>query len=212
MPRDLAALPRLVVAVDPDSRSSALAWAVRRDAGECPHCGGRGGFEQAGSAFAGCRACSGTGDLGGYVFVGCEGGGSRAVTYQTITGARAWLSGVRLSYDVPASAVDVVIETQAPTGPQSADCEPLRRVRYHWQAACEVDGYDCVFVDASTWQPAFVRGEPKERGAGAMKRMYQRKAKALTLLAVNEDRCAAIGMLCWYVHDVINATLVFDRG
>lgn len=154
----------------------------------------------------------GSEDGGAYVFAGCEGGGSRVVPYQTITGARAWLGDMRFAYDLQPSAVDVVIETQAPTGPQSADCEPLRRVRYHWQAACEVDGYDCFFVDASTWQPAFTRGEPKERGAGAMKRMYQRKAKALTSLAVNEDRCAAIGMLWWYVHDVINATLVFDRG
>lgn len=181
--RDLAALPRLIVANDPDSTSTALAWAVRREDGA-------------------------------YVFAGCEGGGSRAVTWQTITGARAQLTALRNRSVLPVSPreVDVVIEAQAPAGPQSADCEELRRVRYHWQAACEVDRYDCYFVEAHTWQPAFTRGEPKERGAGAMKRMYQRKAKGLTSLAVNEDRCAAIGMLWWYVHDVIGSQLIFDRG
>lgn len=134
------------------------------------------------------------------------------MSYQTISGARAWLNDMRFAYDVQPASVDVVIETQAPTGPQSDDCEPLRAVRYHWQAACEVDGYDCVFVAEPAWTNGFLKGEKIGRGKGARKQAYQRKAKGLTSLAVNEDRCAAIGMLWWYVHDVIGSSLIFDRG
>ena len=172
----------LVVAVDPDSSSSAVAWATRTESG-------------------------------GFAFAGVEGGGSRAVTWQTITGARAWLSerrwGVAESPDVA-----VVVELQAASGPQSADCEALRRVRYHWQAACEVDGYACTFVSVGTWEHAFVPkdehpGRGAGAGAGAWKKAYQRHAKSLTPLATNEDRCAAIGMLWWYVVDVLGSTLDF---
>lgn len=172
----------LVAAVDPDSSSSAVAWAV--------------------------RAADGSFDFGGV-----EGGGSRAVPWQTITGARAWLAETRgvLSPE----QVIAVVESQAPAGPQSADVEALRRVRYHWQAACEVDGYACEFVDAMVWQRCFVPFAEHPRrsdGAGAWKKAYMRRAKQLApSLATNEDRCAAIGMLWWYVVGVLGSTLHFGR-
>lgn len=150
-------------------------------------------------------------DDGSYRFIGVEGGGSRAVTWQTITGARSWLSLACVQFGCASNEVTVVVETQAPDGPQSAACEELRRVRYHWQAACEVDGYDCTFVDANDWEREFLRGEVVGRGAGARKVAYRRKAKALTPQATNEDRCAAIGMLWWYVTCVLGSTLVFDH-
>ena len=177
----VAVLPLLVVAVDPDSRSTALAWAVRR------------------------------GDR--YVFTGMDGGGSRRVSWQSIKGQRAWLreTSARLGAErlglIEPSDVTVVVETQAPDGPQSKDCEPLRRVRYHLEATCEIDGYDYTESDAGTWQRVFLQGEPCGRGAGARKVAYQRRAKALTDLAVNEDRCAALGILWWYVVDVLGSTL-----
>jgi hypothetical protein len=172
----------LVIAVDPDSSSSAVAWAVRSTDG-------------------------------GFIFGGVDGGGSRAVTWQTITGARAWLDEQRGGVLAVPAQVAVVVETQAPSGPQSADCEELRRVRYHWQAACEVDGYACEFVSAMTWQMTFVPKAdhpPRGAGAGAWKKAYQKRAKQLApSLATNEDRCAAIGMLWWYVVDVLGSTLTF---
>lgn len=171
--------PALVVAADPDSTSTALAWAVQRE--------------------------------DGYAFAGTEGGGSRCVSWQTITGARAWLESARAKVQVDPGRVVAVVETQAASGPRSKDVEELRRVRYHWQAACEVDGSECVFVDVGTWTRAFLRGTKNPgRGAGAIKRAYQVRAKELTALAVNEDRCAAIGMLWWYVVDVLGSTLIFD--
>lgn len=173
------AVTSLVVAVDPDSRSSAVAWAGRLS-------------------------------TAGFTFGGVDGGGSREVTWQTITGARAWLAAHRA---VSPANIAVVVEAQAPAGPQSADCEELRRVRYHWQAACEVDGYACEFVSAMTWQMRFVPKAdhpPRGAGAGAWKKAYQRRAKQLApTLATNEDRCAAIGMLWWYVVDVLGLTLTF---
>jgi hypothetical protein len=170
--------PNLVVALDPDSRSTALAWAVL-EPGET------------------------------YRFAGCEGGGSRAVTWQSVTGALAWLRAARAGRPI---RVAVVVETQAPNGPASADCEPLRAVRYHWQAACEINGSACVFVDAPRWQRSFLRGEILGRGAGSIKRAYRRRAKQLTPLAINEDRCAAIGILSWYVVDVLQTSIDFDRA
>lgn len=170
--------PRLVAAIDPDSHSSALAWAERR------------------------------GKV--YVLAGCQGGGSRAVPWQSITGALVWLRGTRALAELEPRDMVAVVEAQAPNGPASKDCEPLRAVRYHWQAACEIEGTPCVFVDASKWERSFLQGEDVERGAGAIKYAYQVKAKRLTSLAVNEDRCAAIGILSWYVTDVIGSSLVFD--
>ena len=160
----------LVVALDPDSRSTAIAWARWSV------------------------------DATAFVLAGLAGGGSQRVTWQSITGLRAWLQAERREL-APAS-VHVVCETQAPTGPQSADCEPLRRVRYHCDAACEVDGYVSVPVDADTWQRAFLRGEVVGRGAGARKVAYRRRARELTREASNEDRAAALGMLCWYVSSL----------
>jgi len=169
-------LPALVVAVDPDSRSTALAWAVR--------------------------------DGDGYRLEGLEGGGSSRVSWQTIKGQRVWLLSTCMKHGaIEPDDVTVVVETQAPDGPQSADCEPLRRVRYHFEATCEVDGYDYAEVDANTWETYFLRGEPVGRGKGARKAAYQRKAKTLTTLATNEDRCAALGMLVWYVEDVLGCCL-----
>lgn len=170
--------PRLVVAADPDSTSTALAWAKLR--GEV------------------------------YVFTDCEGGGSRAVAWQSITDALACMRNARAEHELEPRELVVVIETQAPNGPASADCEPLRQVRYHWQAACEIEGSPCVFVDASKWERSFLRGVTIGKGAGAIKKAYRQRARELTPLATNEDRCAAIGILWWYVTDVIGSTLMFD--
>jgi hypothetical protein len=131
-----------------------------------------------------------------YRLAGVVGGGSRAVTWQTITGARAWLAE---RADEVSPRVSFVVETQAVAGPHSRDVEPLRRVRYHWQAACEVDGYDYAEVDATTWQRVFAGRPGKAR--------YQKRAKAITPLATNEDRCAALGVLWWYVSDVLGSSL-----
>lgn len=172
-------MTRLVVAVDPDSRSSAITWGVRE--GE------------------------------GWGVAGVEGGGSRCVSWQTVTGIRAWLAELCARLGLEPADVAVVVELQAASGPQSQDCEPLRRVRYHWEAACEIDGYACVFVSARTWQASFVpladRPAP-HLGAGAWKRAYRSRASAISSLATNEDRAAAIGMLWWYVVDVLGSRFV----
>ena len=175
-------LPRLVVGIDPDSRATALAWAVR------------------------CYD-------GAYAFLGCDGGGTRRVPWSTVTGALAFLrQRVEIHGGlITPSEVAVAIETQAAAGPHSADVEALRRVRYHWDAACEIEGSVCEHVDEPVWSAEFLRGEPIGRGKGARKAAYQRRAKGLTSLATNEDRCAAIGVLWWYVVGVLGAELRFDR-
>ena len=175
----VAVLPTLVVAVDPDATSTALAWALR------------------------------VGDA--YNLAGIDGGGSRRVSWQTVKGQRAWLIETCAHLGaIAGNDVTVVVETQAPSGPQSADCEKLRRVRYHFEATCELDGYDYVEVGAGVWQRYFVRLEPVGRGAGAIKTAYQRRAKSMTTLATNEDRCAALGILTWYVEDVLGSRLEID--
>jgi hypothetical protein len=169
------AVPGLAIACDPDSQSSALAAARRRDEV--------------------------------YVLELLEGGGSRRATWQTITGQRAWLQELRYQTCVHATRMAFVVESQAPDGPQSADCEALRRVRYHWEATCEVERVEYVEVGASVWQQHFLRGEVC-KGAGARKAAYQLRAKSMTTLATNEDRCAALGILAWYVEDVLRSRLV----
>lgn len=166
--------------IDPDSRSTAIAWAVRRDDGV-------------------------------YVFDGCEGGGSRRVSWSTITGALAWQRGMQAALGLEAREVVVAVETQAAAGPHSADVEALRRVRYHWDAACEIEGSECEHVAEVAWTDVFLQGEQIKHGKGARKIAYQAKAKRLTTLAVNEDRCAAIGILHWYVVGVLGSSVVFDR-
>ena len=171
-------MTRLVVTVDPDSSSSAVAWGVR--------------------------------EWEGWVVAGVDGGGSRCVSWQTVTGIRAWLADLCTALGVAPADVVVVVELQAASGPQSVDCEPLRRVRYHWEAACEIDGYACLFVSARTWQSSFVpladRPGPRA-GAGAWKRAYRSRALSICSAATNEDRAAAIGMLWWYVVDVLGSRL-----
>ena len=60
------------------------------------------------------------------------------------------------------------------------------------------------------WQTYYLRGEPIGRGAGARKEAYQRKAKSVTTLATNEDRCAALGILTWYIGDVLGKCLEIE--
>jgi hypothetical protein len=173
---------RLVVTVDPDSRSSAIAWGVRE------------------------------GD--GFVIAGAKGGGSRCVSWQTVTGARAWLAERCAEFGFASADVVVVVELQAASGPQSKDCEALRRVRYHWEAACEIDGYAYESVSARTWQTSFVPladRPPPRSGEGAWKRAYRARARAISSAATNEDRAAAIGMLWWFVVDVLGSRLASEK-
>lgn len=172
-------LPTLIVAVDPDSKSSALAWALWSAAEDA------------------------------YVFGEALGGGTRAVPWQSVTGAMTWLDQARRMHGLAHKRITVAVETQAPNGPASADVESLRRVRYHWEAACEVEGSVSVSVGASTWQYHFV-GQPK--GRGAVKRAYMLRARQLTEQATNEDRCAAIGMLWWYCTIECGKRLAFNVG
>jgi hypothetical protein len=171
----------LVIACDPDSKRSALAWAVSRES----------------KAFD---------------FVDVIGGGSGAVVaWQSATGMTHKLNALAEHFVIWPSKITLVCETQAPDGPRSADVEALRRVRYHWEATCEIVGAKYVDVQPMTWERLFLGEEydvAKSQGPGAIKRAYQKRAKELTLLATNEDRCAAIGMLHWYVES-IGSRLVF---
>jgi hypothetical protein len=169
----------LVLTCDPDSLRSGLAWAVSH------------GSES--SDF--------------YDFTDVIGGGSGAVaSWQSISGMSTLLCGLTTALGVDLSNVTFVCETQAPNGPQSADVETLRRVRYHWQATCEIVGTKYVEAIPSVWMQSFVGEQLK--GTGAMKAAYRKRAKELTPLATNEDRAAAVGMLVWYVES-IGSRLVF---
>jgi hypothetical protein len=172
-------LPELVLTCDPDSSRSAIAWAISRTP----------------KTFA---------------FVDVIGGGTgKPVSWQTISGMVPLLAG--LHADVDELNMTIVCETQAPDGPRSADVELLRRVRYHWEATCEITGAKFVSVEPFIWERAFVTDRGRlslPQGKGSLKAAYQKRAKELTPLATNEDRCATIGMLDWYVRS-IGATLVF---
>lgn len=169
----------LVIACDPDSQRSALAWAVCREPGA----------------------------LRSFDFVDVDGGGTgKPGRWQTGNPMLGLLHDLSEEYDINASRITVVCETQAPDGPRSADVEALRRVRYHWEAACEITGAKFVEAIPIVWMRSFV-GE-QSLGAGSLKKIYQRRAKELTPLATNEDRCAAIGILDWYVRS-IGSRLVF---
>jgi hypothetical protein len=173
-------LPDLVVTVDPDKDRTALCWCSRLS--------------------------------GSNVFVvgGMLGGGrGERVPWTTITGAMAWLVRLMEETGVPPSRCMLAVETQAPKGPRSFDVEPLRRVRYHFDAACELLGIECEHVDKSTWQTFFV-DDPTLRGEGAIKAAYQRQAKAECRHATNEDRCAAYGIAAWLIRSRLRAELRID--
>ena len=156
--------PLLILTVDPDSRRTAYAVAV----------------------WDGKR----------YVYRGSWGGGTskQPVEWQTITGQLALMREVAEREGVEFARVRVVIETQGAKGERSRDVEELRRVRYHWQAACELLGCVCKFVSIA-WADHFVPGA-KRLGKGAQKKAYMRKAQAMTNGETdNEDRCAAFGIL-----------------
>lgn len=200
------ALPSLVVGVDPDSQHTAIAWAELTQVRD-------GGARDDVDAllFGGEQPTRAV-----YKLAGIEGGGtgSRPVAWSRIGGVLEWL-GVRRGREAarlwnPAGgtthhpvAVLIAIESQPPTSPRSEDVESLRQVRYHWDAACDlVPATSCVHVLPSTWMPWFV-APASPRGEGAMKREYQRKAKAITNgRARNEDQCAAVGLLAWAVDSI----------
>jgi hypothetical protein len=122
------------------------------------------------------------------------GGTGPAVSWSSVTGALVELRlAVALAGDV--GEVVVVCETQFAAGPWSADVEALRRVRFHWEAACELLGVAFVHVDPGAWMSAFV---PGARGAGAVKVAYRARARALVPRATNEDRAAAVGIAWWF--------------
>ena len=173
---------RFVAALDPDSTQTAIAWA---QLGQC--------------SLAGDRA---------WQFLGAEGGGASKIPvgWSTITGAQAWLLTARAKHGVGFGEMTIVIETQAPNGAHSSDVESLRRVRYHWEAACELLGVCCVFVDACTWERAFA-GECKARGKGALKKACQVRAKKLAPSLANGDQRDAFGMLSWYVGEQFGESL-----
>ena len=118
------------------------------------------------------------------------GGGSIVVKWSTISGALEYLQSVRERF--PDDELLVVIEMQAPKGVHSQDVESLRRVRYHWEAACELLGIECSFVAAKSWQSAVLL--PGEVGKPAYMKRTRDLAGDHASLLTNEDRCAAFGI------------------
>lgn len=123
-----------------------------------------------------------------YEFVAVEGGGSQRVTWQDVFGVGRFLDAAPCEL----SRARFAVESQPPKSPYSVDVEELRRVRYHWEAACLLRGVGCVFVPPIAWLSVFV---PDARGS--VKTLYRAEAKRLTPQATNEDRAAAVGILCW---------------
>ena len=132
-----------------------------------------------------------------FEYWGSFGGGTgrTPVAWQTITGALELLREISRSTGIAFADIVVVVETQGASGTHSRDVEELRRMRYHVQAACELLGITCKFVSIGGWGEAFVPGS-KRLGVGAQKKAYMAKAKDMTDgETVNEDQCAAFGML-----------------
>lgn len=170
--------PLLIATVDPDSIRSAIAIARWSD------------------------------KLDGYRYLGSRGGGTSKtpVPWQTIAGQLELLDelaeehGLVLPRDGERFAL--VVETQGADSQWSKAVEPLRRVRYHFEASAELRGVDFKTVAIGSWGPAFVPGA-RAAGRGAEKKAYMKKAKRLTGGETsNEDRCAAFGMLAVEIDEL----------
>ena len=180
----MTADPRIVVGIDPDKTRTAIAWAVLVDPVA--------------------RVYEMRGLIGG--------GASRArVPWTSITDALEWLPAMAQIETVAVTQIRVSVETQAASSPRSTDVEALRRVRYHWDAACELLGCECEHVDKAAWQSLVLRKLQPPRGArgeGAIKRVYQDHARAsLGSVVANEDQAAAFGILQWSVEVRLGATI-----
>lgn len=166
-PRRVEDDPRAILAVDPDARRSGYTLAVR---------------------------ASSIVDVFDLVEVRGGGTGKTSVEWQTILGQLSLIEDVLTRFDLRPAELLVIVETQPAKSPRSSDVEELRRVRYHFEAACELLGVACKFVTIA-WADAFVPGA-RRGGAGAQKKAYVRKAQVMTHgLATNEDQCASFGML-----------------
>jgi len=180
------ALPDLVVAADPDSVRTALAWA-----------------HQISPRVYGLRGISGGGS------------GKNPVKWQSITGVREWLTGAALVANTIPARVTAVVELQAPNGEHSRDVEPLRRVRYHWDAACELLGCEYVEADPNEWEAVFSEGK-RCPGRGARKKACNARANALTegahVRPINEDQRDAFGILHWYIVSVLGCELRIPKS
>jgi len=170
----------LIITVDPDSVRSAIARAVWDP------------------------------ERDGYRYRGSAGGGSSKTPspWQTIAGQLELIDSELEREGVEASEALVVVESQGANSKWSKDVEALRRVRYHFQAACELRKVACKFVTI-VWALSFVPGAQR-KGKDAQKKAYRVKAQELTRgETTNEDRCAAFGMLAVEV-DALGYDLLID--
>ena len=162
--------PRVIVGVDPDSKSTAFCVADLAS------------------------------DRHTYIIREVEGGGTpkQAARWQSTHGIaellRAWAAGLE-----PDELI-VAVEKQGLKSEFAHSCEPLFRWRYTCAALCELRGVRCIEVEPLSWMravvpQAFKRGKP----SGTAKAEYQAFARALVgpKLAKNEDRCAAVGITAW---------------
>jgi hypothetical protein len=172
----------LIVAVDPDASNTALAWAVA------------------------------AGDV--YRLAGLVGGGAgrEVVPWSTITGQIAWLQERAAETGCTLAEALVVVETQAAHSPWSADVEALRRVRYHFDATCEIAGARYEEAEPGAWQRHVTTAEARRGGDGAIKAAYKQHAIAVLEREVNEDQSAAFGILQWAIEARIGASLIVGKS
>lgn len=89
----------------------------------------------------------------------------------------------------------VVIEAPLPTGGAWAGAMHAQNmIRGGWAWLCAIRGVPAVLLPPGVWQPA-ICGPWSKGGAGAYKKAYKARARALLGRAVNEDAAAALCML-----------------
>jgi hypothetical protein len=178
-------LPAILVGIDPDSVRTALA--------------------------AACLVAPAT-----YALWMLEGGGSSrtAVAWSSVSGQLALLREYQehaktlTARSESSPLVRVAVETQAAHSPWSVSVEPLRRVRYHLDAACELLDIEIEHVDKAAWENFIA---PGVRGEGAIKRAYRDHAnRLLPSHTLNEDTAAAFCILLHSVAVRFGATLIVD--
>jgi hypothetical protein len=155
----------------------------------------------------------------GFRVVDLVGGGSAraGVAWGSVTGALTWLRAASEGRPADEPAPTLVVEAQAFVGAHSDAVEGCRRARWHWDAAAELAGWSRVHAFPADWQGAFVpAGSPWRiaagEGPGAIKRAYQLRARELDPRAINEDRCAALGIAWWYARSIGSTLLAYETA
>lgn len=132
------------------------------------------------------------------------GGAGKPVAWGAVDGALDYLRQLEQEGREPEDVL-VIVETQPPDSPWSRSVEDLRRVRYHWDAACVLMGIRCEHVPPAAWEAEVV---PEGRGAGSVKRGAKVAAEEMLGRKVNQDKADALLLLRWMVRQLGSELIV----